>query len=59
MQNTLTRIVGNIEIFHNVKTTSMSFKLNKMVPYFFFFFFFVFCLLRAAPMAYGDSQARG
>ena len=25
----------------------------------FFFFLFVFCLLRAAPAAYGDSQARG
>ena len=23
-----------------------------------FFFFLVFCLLRAAPVAYGDSQAR-
>ena len=29
-------------------------------PFFsFFFFFFVFCLLRAAPAAYGTSQARG
>ena len=27
--------------------------------FFFFFFFFVFCLFRAAPMAYGVSQARG
>ena len=24
-----------------------------------FFFFFFFCLFRAFPMAYGDSQARG
>ena len=24
-----------------------------------FFFFFFFCLLRAAPVAYGGSQARG
>ena len=24
-----------------------------------FFFYFVFCLFRAASMAYGDSQARG
>ena len=27
--------------------------------FFFFFFFLVFCLLRAAPVAYGGSQARG
>ena len=27
--------------------------------YLFYLFFVVFCLLRAAPMAYGDSQARG
>ena len=27
--------------------------------FFFFFFFLVFCLFRAAPMAYGGSQARG
>ena len=27
--------------------------------YFFPFFFLVFCLFRASPMAYGDSQARG
>ena len=26
---------------------------------FFFFFFFSFCLLRATPVAYGSSQARG
>ena len=25
----------------------------------FLFFFFVFCLFRAAPVAYGDSQAKG
>ena len=26
---------------------------------FYFYFFFVFCLFRAASVAYGDSQARG
>ena len=29
------------------------------VSFFFFFFFFFFCLFRAAPSAYGGSQARG
>ena len=28
-------------------------------PSIFFFFFFVFCLFRAAPAVYGNSQARG
>ena len=32
-------------------------KINTI--YHFFFVCFVFCLLRAAPSAYGDSQARG
>ena len=31
----------------------------QILVLFFFFFFFVFCLFRAVPVAYGDSQARG
>ena len=35
-------------------------KREHGIPAFFFFFLsFVFCLYRAAPVAYGGSQARG
>ena len=35
-------------------------KIRKSILFsFFFFLFWPFCLLRAAPMAYGGSQARG
>ena len=33
--------------------------LQSIFIFLFYFIFFVFCPLRAMPVAYGDSQARG
>ena len=43
------------------RRTEVDAKDGKNTFYFIWFFFFVcvFCLFRAAPMAYGSSQARG
>ena len=38
---------------------SSLFLMTLSFPFFFFFFFFLFLLFRAAPVAYGGSQARG
>ena len=45
-----------------LKTTLLAFLVEDIAresPIFFFFFFFFFGLLRAAPAAYGSSQAKG
>ena len=48
---------GRVSTFASLANSQVMFM--EVAFYFIYVFIFVFCLFRAAPLAYGGSQARG
>ena len=52
-------MMGTPKNLESPNISELFYKIFFFLTSFFFFFFFFFCIFRAAPAAYGGSQARG